>query len=476
MFSLFLKSLRLFFAAVVSLGVGTQASLFGAAAAAPAATATPRDTWPQLARDPDQDPLTGGKLRGAFVVFVVSTAATMLGESNAEREMLLRVPDERKIAAPKWQLALRTLDRLLEALPAESRFAIVLFNDKPTVMSLESSAGFSASDSAAMAGIRQQLRTVVPGGTANLECAFITVQALPRAADCIVLVTDELPSASDALRPGKVVDDDQKDRCFAAAVSHLRDDVPLNIVLLPSAADFRGPGRYWELASATRGALVCASSSSVVDRPATSAGPRPAGAKSFPVSFPRDSTHIALVLDTSGSMRDRRDALLWSGVAEKLDAILTANPGAKALQLLDADGKYLIGRSGPNGWLPNTEDTRRKIKTLVKTHRDESKSAVAPGICEALKRLHVPADQEMKMSVFFVGDEFTENPVPVLRELNALNPVGADGKRRITINAIGFPSTIITPFGMGRMGFKFADLMRTIVAQHGGTFVAWNDL
>jgi hypothetical protein len=44
------------------------------------------------------------------------------------------------------------------------------------------------------------------------------------------------------------------------------------------------------------------------------------------------------------------------------------------------------------------------------------------------------------------------------------------------INAVGFPTTIQFQFSMGNTGVKFANLMREITYQHGGAFIAVQDL
>lgn len=82
----------------------------------------------------------------------------------------------------------------------------------------------------------------------------------------------------------------------------------------------------------------------------------------------------------------------------------------------------------------------------------------------------------MKMAIYVFGDEFVEVADPVIRRLDELNPADENGNRKVVINAIGFPTTIRYTFSMGQTGVKFANLMRTITYQHGGAFIALQDL
>ena len=59
---------------------------------------------------------------------------------------------------------------------------------------------------------------------------------------------------------------------------------------------------------------------------------------------------------------------------------------------------------------------------------------------------------------------------------NKLNPADENGARRVTINAVGFPTTIRYQFSMGNTGLRFANLMRTVCYLHGGAFIALQDL
>jgi hypothetical protein len=114
----------------------------------------------------------------------------------------------------------------------------------------------SPGDKQAIAEVVARLHQVVPQGSANLERAFSTVRALPRLPDSIVLFTDGLPTASDSLLSGPSVDDELRERFFRIAVKQLPTRIPVSTILFPLNGDPAAPALYWELANASRGAMV----------------------------------------------------------------------------------------------------------------------------------------------------------------------------------------------------------------------------
>jgi hypothetical protein len=84
----------------------------------------------------------------------------------------------------------------------------------------------------------------------------------------------------------------------------------------------------------------------------------------------------------------------------------------------------------------------------------------------------------MRMGVYILGDEFNSSDPAgaVLERVDTLNARDAEGRRPITISAVGFPTTIRYPFSMGNTGLRFANLMRILTYEHGGSFIALPDL
>lgn len=207
--------------------------------------------------------LTGVKLTGEFVVFIVRTSGSMLGETIDDAASRLGGSDDDKREAPKWKRTIYALEWLLATLDPETRFQILFFNEETTpILSNRGDEWFSTKDKPTLTAVLKELHAVVPQGGANLERAFTAIRFLPRLPDSIVLLTDGLPTKSDSLPMEGDVDEGHRVRFFEIAARQLPPRIPVSTILFPLlSGDPGAPGMYWELANATRGALVSPSKS-----------------------------------------------------------------------------------------------------------------------------------------------------------------------------------------------------------------------
>ncbi len=207
--------------------------------------------------------LTGVKLTGEFVVFLVRTSGSMLGETIDDAALRLQDSDEKKREAPKWQRTVHALEWLLATLDPETHFQILFFNEETTpIIPTRGDDWFTTKDRETTTEILKRLHEVVPQGGANLERAFTRIRFLPRLPDSIVMLTDGLPTKSDSLPVEGDVDEGYRIRFFEIAWKQLPPRIPVSTILFPLlTGDPGAPGMYWELANATRGALVSPSRS-----------------------------------------------------------------------------------------------------------------------------------------------------------------------------------------------------------------------
>lgn len=191
-----------------------------------------------------------------------------------------------------------------------------------------------------------------------------------------------------------------------------------------------------------------------------------------PVGIPiGNSTHIAIVIDTSGSMRDPANERIWPVVIQKIEEVLDIYPNVKGIQVLDTDGRFILGRNTED-WLPDTPEVREHFKQAIRRYTNYSESSPVNGVLRALRRLYNPSDLEMKMNIYIFGDEFAGGTAdPVLQTFDRLNPADANGKRSVTISAVGFPTAVQVDFAMDNTGVKYANLMREVTYRHGGAFI-----
>ncbi len=202
--------------------------------------------------------------------------------------------------------------------------------------------------------------------------------------------------------------------------------------------------------------------------------------KPSPVGLPVGNNYIAFVIDTSGSMRDPNHGGLWPIAIRTIETVLDAYPTLDGIQILDGDGRFVLNRRGTGtaAWLPDSKETRESIKRTLRRYEQDTVSNPVPGIYNAMRFLYDKDNPKMRMGIFVFGDEFNSSDSAdiVVKRLDELNPADENGNRHVTINAVGFPTTIRYQFSMGNTGLRFANLMRTVCYMHGGAFIALQDL
>ncbi len=206
--------------------------------------------------------LTGVKLSGEFVVFLVRASGSMLDETIEKASDRLSDSDVKKREAPKWRRVIHSLQWMIATLDPKTHFQIFFFADDTTcVLEGREDEWFSTKDKKSIGEIVKRLDLHVPQGGANLERAFTKVRYLPKLPDSVILITDGLPTKSDSLPFDGEVGPEQRIRFFEVARTQLPPHIPVSTILFPFTGDPAGPAIFWELANATRGALVSPSKS-----------------------------------------------------------------------------------------------------------------------------------------------------------------------------------------------------------------------
>ena len=423
----------------------------------PATTAAPPQPTAQLGT-PEAMPLPSPTQ--PYVLFLLNAAETMLETPQplqARADVTSDQSSGQGATLSKWQHAIHALEQRLHTLPAKTGFHVAIYSNQ----TLESMGGpTAANDQDAIARTLSRLRQIIPRGTSDLEAAFASANDPARfpPPERLVLITDGLPNPGVNASSDESTPEADRIRKFESAVRHLRPRVPVHTLLVPgSGDDASAAGLYWQLAIATRGSFT---------------------ALAPPGSEP--PTHLAFVVDTSGSMRDPNTGRLWPSVIDTIDATLTAHPELAAVQLVDADGRFILPRRGTGsaGWHAATADTRETILRTLRTYEVDTVSNPVPGLRNAIRFLSDANAPSMRMSVVILGDEFnsSDSATDALQRIIDSNPPDATGRRPVTINAIGFPTTVRAGRPMGNTGLRYANLMRLLVQENGGSFVGLPEL
>jgi RNA polymerase sigma factor (sigma-70 family) len=183
---------------------------------------------------------------------------------------------------------------------------------------------------------------------------------------------------------------------------------------------------------------------------------------------PGDAAGVAFVIDTSGSMRDYKTGNLWPVVFRSIGGTLAAYPDARFFIVFDSDGRNIF--SGRNEWLTRTAEALQQMEQALQSYKIFSESNPVPGIVRTL-RLSSPAGKgEPLLHLCVIGDEFTDQPEPVLRRLSEFNPLDAKGNRPATISAIQLPTTLRPDGTMANTGQAFQAVMTEVAKEHAGSF------
>jgi hypothetical protein len=177
--------------------------------------------------------------------------------------------------------------------------------------------------------------------------------------------------------------------------------------------------------------------------------------------IPVDSEYIIFIIDTSASMTTNH----WDVAQQVLKEILSIYPRVKGLQIMDDEGKVMLGRTRGQ-WLTDSPQQRAELVIRMKTWHAFSNSSPVEGIEEAIRTYWAP---DKRISLYVMGDEFTgESYQAALDAVARVNKVDAKGRRLVRIHAVGFPQGAgMTPF----TSVRFSALMRLMCEQNTGTFV-----
>ncbi|HET9317608.1 MAG TPA: VWA domain-containing protein [Vicinamibacteria bacterium] len=205
----------------------------------------------------DRQYLTGFKVGGQRILFLVDASASMLADTivNVVRRRLL--PDADRMRADKWRRAVRAVDWLTTQIPRDSSFQIYVFDTEARALAPGTEGTWlPARDRKALDGAITRLRSTAPQGGTSLEKAFAAAAALRPPPDNIILLTDGLPTQGVAPPKGRTVSGKERVKLFDRALQALPRNVPVNTLLFPMEGDPVAAPAYWKLAMATEGSFL----------------------------------------------------------------------------------------------------------------------------------------------------------------------------------------------------------------------------
>jgi hypothetical protein len=218
---------------------------------------TPGDRVRAHIGDGDRQYLTGLKVGGDRILFLVDSSASMLGSTIVNVIRRRNLPDEDKVRASKWRQALATVDWLTTQIPRDSRFQVYSFNTSARPVVPDTGGQWlDGSDREVLEEAVRQVRSIVPDEGTSLFHAFSVASELNPKPDNIILLTDGLPTVGKNPARSSTISARQRAKLFNRALNQLPSGIPVNVILYPMEGDPEASSAYWKLAISTRGSLM----------------------------------------------------------------------------------------------------------------------------------------------------------------------------------------------------------------------------
>lgn len=201
--------------------------------------------------------LTGFNFAGNYMVFMVECSGGMLGNTVDDALSKLTLTDEEKRQATKWRRVVKSIQWIIANLHPPQMYQVMVYNNEVNQLIPERQGEwFDPLDRATTSEVLKHLDLITPKGGANMERAFGSLIEMYPSVDCIVLLTDGLPTLADSVPVGSTTDDRDRERLFRAAMRAVPRQTPVNTILFPMSGDPAAPFLFWQLADVSKGSLI----------------------------------------------------------------------------------------------------------------------------------------------------------------------------------------------------------------------------
>jgi Mg-chelatase subunit ChlD len=216
----------------------------------------PGDKVRAFVGDGDRQYLTGLKVGGKRILFLVDASASMLADTIVNAVRRRHLPAADRLRADKWRKAVRAVDWLTTQVPRDAQFQIYVFNTTARPILPGTDGVWLGSRDGKLEQAVASLRGMAPEGGTSLHAAFAAAAALSPPPDNILLLTDGLPTQGATAPSGRTVSGKERLRLFDRAMRALPPGIPVNVLLYPMEGDPMAAPAFWKLAIATRGSFL----------------------------------------------------------------------------------------------------------------------------------------------------------------------------------------------------------------------------
>ena len=205
----------------------------------------------------DRQYLTGMKVGGRNVVIALDTSASMLDDTIVNVLRRRNMSEDRKLKAPKWQRAIRTVEWLAAQLPLDAEFQVYSFAEETQSLVADGDMDWvPMSDGQALNGAIEKLRSQTPDGGSSLVKLMLELRKMSPIPDNVYLITDGLPTQGESQPRGATISSERRLNLFSDAINRLPKQIPVNVIMFPMEGDPLASAAYWNLARVTGGAFI----------------------------------------------------------------------------------------------------------------------------------------------------------------------------------------------------------------------------
>jgi len=205
----------------------------------------------------DRQYLTGLKVGGKNILIALDASASMLDDDIVNVLRRRNMSDDRKLKAPKWQRAIRTVEWLSAQLPLDASFQVYAFNEQPKAL-LEPTQGewIELGEGRELEDAMKHLKTLIPEKGTSLENLALAMAELKPPPDNVYLIIDSLPTMGARPPRGATISGKARLDLFQDAVRRLPAQVPINVIMFPMEGDPMAAAAYWNLARTSGGSFL----------------------------------------------------------------------------------------------------------------------------------------------------------------------------------------------------------------------------
>lgn len=207
--------------------------------------------------DGDRQYLTGLKVGGRNILVAVDTSASMLDDDIVNVLRRRNMSDERRLKAPKWQRAIRTVEWLAAQLPLDASFQIYGFNEETRAF-LEPTQGdwIELGEGRELEDALNALKKTIPEKGTSLEKLALAMAEFSPPPDNVYLVVDSLPTMGTRPPRGATISGRDRLELFQDAVRRIPAQVPINVIMFPMEGDPMAAAAFWNLARTSGGSFL----------------------------------------------------------------------------------------------------------------------------------------------------------------------------------------------------------------------------